>query len=786
MQYSASGCCLLFVANPIDIMKRIQSLLFLAFLLASSIAFAQAPQITSLEDQSASVKLSASKTSGLKVGDVVTLRFKTKVVESGWHLYSSSQKNGDDGSEIAYRPTQYFPFDDKTKGIKLVGVMAENVKPKSEYDDLMEGTIRKFKESDEVTFSQKFKITEENFTLSGEFVYQICQDDGMCKFPNAIIDWSGTASPKEEEKAPPVENKVPETPVKDGSGGDTMESGNAGNENIEEGNGNEEVAVDTTQTDSVAETVEPVVEAGGSAESGTGGGASVEEAATDCSPGSLWGIFLQAFLGGFVAFLTPCVFPMVPITVNFFLKQSKTRSQGIFNAIAYGVSIVLIYVVIGILITAIFGGGALHEISTNPWLNIAFFLIFFAFALSFLGMFEIKLPSKWSTKADSQADRGGMIGIFFMALTLAIASFSCTGPIMGTILVNVQGDCLWNPIMGMLGFGLSLAIPFALFALFPSWLNSMPRSGGWMNSVKVVMGFLELALALKFLSGVDQAWHWGLLDRQVFAGIWIVIFVLLGVYLLGKLTLPHDSKIERLSVPRLLLAIVSFSVAMYILPVMWGANAPAFEGLLPPQNNETGVKLLPNQVPEIDYEMLQGSGGNANGEKPLPMLIQQYTRKYSSRFSKTDGAHHILPFYDLDDALVAAKKWKKPIFLDFTGHFCANCRKVETQVWPDNEVHRMMKKEYIVVSLYSDDRGLLDEPAKLPDGTEVTRIDQKAKGYQEQRYKTITQPYYAVLDFNEKDLLDYQMSYAEAINPDNFREYLKKGLEAFEKRHGGE
>ena len=768
-------------------MKRIHSILFLAFLLACANVFSQAPQISSLEDKSASVKLSASKTSGFQVGDVVTLRFKTKVVESGWHLYSSSQKKGDDGSEIAYRPTEFFLFDDKCKGIELKGGMSENVKPKSEYDDLMEGTIRKFKESDEVTFSQKIKITAEDFVLSGEFVYQICQDDGMCKFPNAVVDWSGKASPKPVVEEKPVENTVEEKP-ENGVGGSNDTNGSGGDTEGNEGVDTAAVASDTSgTTDSVQQAATPVVEPNGqgSAEAGSGG-ASVQEEPADCSPGSLWGIFIQAFLGGFVAFLTPCVFPMVPITVNFFLKQSKTRSQGIFNALVYGISIVLIYVVIGILITAIFGGGALHQISTNPWLNIAFFLIFFAFALSFLGMFEIKLPSKWSTKTDSQADRGGMIGIFFMALTLAIASFSCTGPIMGTILANVQGTCIWNPIMGMLGFGLALAIPFALFALFPSWLNSMPRSGGWMNSVKVVMGFLELALALKFLSGVDQAWHWGLLDRQVFAGIWIVIFVLLGVYLLGKITLPHDSKIERLSVPRLLLAIVSFSVAMYILPVMWGANAPAFEGLLPPQNNETGVKLLPNQVPEIDYGMLQGSGGNANGEKPLPMLIQQRKRKYSARFSKTDGAHHILPFYDLDDALAAAKEWKKPIFLDFTGHFCANCRKVETQVWPDNEVHRMMKHEYIVVSLYSDDRGALDEPAKLPDGTIVNRIDQKAKGYQEQRYHTITQPYYAVLDFNEKDLLDYQMSYSDAINPENFREYLRKGLEEFEKRHGGE
>ncbi len=443
-------------------------------------------------------------------------------------------------------------------------------------------------------------------------------------------------------------------------------------------------------------------------------------------------LFILAFLFGFTALLTPCVFPMIPLTVSFFTKQSKTRSAGIRNAIIFGVSIVVIYVLLGTVVTAIFGAGALNALSTNVWFNLAFFVLLVVFAISFLGAFEITLPSSWGNKADEKANKGGLAGIFFMALALAIVSFSCTGPIVGTILVQAaSGGNQLGPVVGMLGFSLAIALPFTLFAAFPGWMNSLPKSGGWLNTVKVVLGFLELAFAFKFLSNADLVLQLHLFEREVFLAIWIAIFGALSVYLFGKLQLPHDSDVKHISVGRLLLALLSLSFTIYMIPGLWGAPLKLISAFPPPQHYS-----------ESPYGVGNAQGGGISSSEVIPAGAHLM------------APHNIIAFNDYDLGLAYAKSVGKPVMLDFTGHACVNCRKMEQNVWVDDRVLSVLKNDLVLISLYVDDKRDLPNPlpSKLREGKQLRTIGQKWAEFQAVRFKANSQPFYVLLDSDGKQL----------------------------------
>ena len=470
-------------------------------------------------------------------------------------------------------------------------------------------------------------------------------------------------------------------------------------------------------------------------------------------------LFILSFLGGLAALLTPCVFPMIPMTVSFFTKQSKTKAAGIRNALIYGVSIVIIYVVIGLIVSAVFGPAALNALSTNEWFNLAFFLLLLFFAASFLGAFELTLPSSWGTKVDAQADRGGFVGIFFMALALAIVSFSCTGPFVGSALVAAAttGERI-APIVSMLGFSSAIALPFAFFAAFPGWLNSLPKSGGWLNTVKVVLGFLELALAFKFLSNADLVLQLHLLEREVFIAIWIAIFGTLAFYLFGKIQLPHDSPLSHISVGRLSLGLLVLSFTVYLIPGLWGAPLNLISAFPPPQHY--------SESPYGVGFSKQVSGGLVNSDIP-------------------EGAHLMAPydivaFHDYDTGLAYAKKVGKPVLIDFTGHACVNCRKMEQNVWVQPEVLKILKEEVVLISLYVDDKRLLpaDEvvDSKLSPGKKLKYIGQKWSELQTIKYKANTQPLYVLMGHDEENLTP-PIAYTPDV--DVYHNWLLKGLESF-------
>lgn len=464
-------------------------------------------------------------------------------------------------------------------------------------------------------------------------------------------------------------------------------------------------------------------------------------------------LFLLSFLAGLSALITPCVFPMIPMTVSFFTKQSKNRAVGIKNAIIYGVSIVVIYVLLGTFVVGVFGADSLNKLATSVSFNVVFFAILVFFALSFLGAYELVLPSSWGTKLDEKADRGGLIGIFFMALALAVVSFSCTGPIVGTALVESAAHGGIAPVISMLGFSLAIALPFTLFAIFPGWMNSLPKSGGWLNTVKVVLGFLELALAFKFLSNADLVLqsHW--LEREVFIAIWIVIFLLLGIYLLGKIRLPHDYQaVEQLSITRLSLAMVSFVFVVYMVPGLFGAP----------------VKLIGAFVPPLEYSESPRGLGSATTAKEHTNL--------------PEGAHvlepyNILAFKDYEKGLAYAKKVNKSILLDFTGYACVNCRKMEQNVWTDAQVLKLLQNDVVLISLHVDDRQKfeVEEVSKLT-GKPYKYKGQKWSELQEAKYKTNAQPFYVVIDIDGNDL-NTPIGYTPNVK--EYLSWLQEGIDEF-------
>jgi thiol:disulfide interchange protein DsbD len=504
--------------------------------------------------------------------------------------------------------------------------------------------------------------------------------------------------------------------------------------------------------------VDPTVNvAGSTAQVQKNNAAPDKQSPANDSSSSILSIFLAGFLGGLAAFFLPCIYPMVPLTVSFFTKQSKTRKQGIRAAIIYGCSIIVIYVGLGLLITAIFGASALNEASSSAAFNLLFFTILVVFALSFLGAFEITLPSRFVNSIDQQSGKGGWIGLFFMAFALALVSFSCTGPLIGTLLVEaVSKGSYLGPATGMFGFSLALALPFTLFAIFPSWLKSLPKSGGWLNSVKVTLGLLELALAFKYLTNVDLAYHWGLLSRDLFLVIWIIIFGVLAFYLLGKIRLSHDSEVKTLSIPRLLLSMLALAFTVYLIPGLFGAPLKGISGWLPPQ--QTQEFTLSAAAPE------KSTGSTAH--------------KYAGLFHAPEN---IDAFYDYDEGMAYAKKMHKPVLLDFTGWSCTNCRKMEAAVWSDPEVLKRLKEDYVLISLYVDDRTSLSNTEKYVSkvsSKSINTIGQKWSDLQQERFNTNAQPFYVLLDPDGKPTAE-----PRAFNLDikAYLDFLDLGISAVRK-----
>lgn len=473
---------------------------------------------------------------------------------------------------------------------------------------------------------------------------------------------------------------------------------------------------------------------------------------------SLWAIFIAGLLGGFAAILMPCIFPMLPLTVSYFTKSGERKDNGLNKALIYGLSIIVIYVVLGLLVTVVFGADALNSLSTNGVFNFFFFLLLVVFAASFLGAFEITLPSSWVNKMDANSDKGGLAGLFFMAATLALVSFSCTGPIIGTLLVQAATTgALLGPAIGMFGFALALAIPFVLFAMFPGLMQSLPRSGGWLNSVKVVLGFLELAFSFKFLSNVDLAYHWHWFDREIFLVLWIVIFALMGIYLLGKLTFSHDSPLPYISVPRLFLSIIVLSFTVYMIPGLWGAPLKSISAFLPPQSTQ-----------DFDLYTVGITGNITNNTNVVP-------HKYANLFDKPKGFN---PYFDYDEGVAYAKSVHKPVMIDFTGHACVNCRKMEANVWTDKEVYQRINQDYVLIQLYVDDKTDLEtnEQITTHGGKFIKTIGNKWSDLEATKFQANSQPFYVLLD-NNGDLLvppggaDY--------DPASYLKFLDSGLKLY-------
>ncbi|MFI5138868.1 MAG: protein-disulfide reductase DsbD family protein [Sphingobacteriales bacterium] len=491
-------------------------------------------------------------------------------------------------------------------------------------------------------------------------------------------------------------------------------------------------------------------------------------------PKSLWAIFIAGLLGGFTAVILPCIYPLLPLTVSFFTKKSGSRAKGILQSVIYGLSIIVIYVFLGMLISILFGSDALNALATNGVFNIFFFLLLVVFGISFLGAFEITLPSSLANKLDANADKGGLTGIFFMASTLVVVSFSCTGPIIGTLLVDAasKGDRL-GPAVGMFGFSLALALPFTIFALFPSMLKSLPKSGGWLNSVKVVLGFLELAFALKFLSNVDLAYHWNWFDREIFLSLWIAIGLLMGLYLIGKIRFSHDSDVSYLSIPRTFLSIIVFAFVIYMIPGLWGAPLKSISAFLPP-------------IATQDFDLSPVPGGTGLADvKQSSIKVKKYDDGNYDRI-KTRGLD---AWYDYDQALQVSKELHKPVFIDFTGFNCVNCRKMEANVWSDKRVFAHLRNDFILLQLVVDDKKDLDPKEQFTSdysGKRITTLGGKWSDLEASRFNSNSQPFYVMLDSDGNMLTDKSGNVIPPspadYNADSYLKFLDTGITAYKNK----
>lgn len=626
----------------------------------------------------------------------------TAVITPGYHMYDMANPAG--GSN----PLEFF-FD--VKGCKTDGKPKANKAYTKEYDDVFE--VDQYFYEGTVVFTQKLKPTAPDYSVKVEIKGQACNDSGCVPL---------FASQTLKGKAPGV--KADES-------------------------ANEEEKVDalTQMTDSLQEAegfMTPAANQSNVSATNDSWWENVEAElrvfsdAPEQQSRSLWYIFIAGFIGGLIALVTPCVWPMIPMTVSFFLKQNKSRSKSVATAAIYGASIIVIYVALGLIVTAVFGASALNELATSAIFNIIFFLLLVVFAISFMGGFELTLPSSWTNKMDSKVDTTtGLISVFFMAFTLVLVSFSCTGPIIGTLLVEAAATSNFiSPAVGMFGFALALALPFTLFAMFPTMLKSMPKSGGWMNTVKVVLGFLELALSLKFLSVADLAYGWRILDREVFVALWIVIFALLGVYLLGKLTFPHDDKVEKVSVTRFMLSCISFAFAIYMLPGLWGAPLKSISAFSPPISTQ-------------DFSLYQGDV-----------------------HAQVD---------DFEEGMRLGQELGKPVLIDFSGHGCVNCRKMEAAVWTDTEVKASIDNDFVLVTLMVDEKKPLPQPITIVEnGTERTlrTVGDKWSYLQRSKFGANAQPYHVIVDNNGKPLAP-AFVYKEDIPA--YKSFLNQGKENYKK-----
>ena len=494
-------------------------------------------------------------------------------------------------------------------------------------------------------------------------------------------------------------------------------------------------------------------------------------------PKTLWEIFIAGFIGGFLAVIMPCIYPLLPLTVSFFTKKAGNRAKGIRDSLIYGLSIIVIYVVLGVLISAIFGSAALNELATNGIFNIFFFLLLVVFGISFLGAFEITLPASLGNKLDQNSDKGGIAGIFFMAATLVVVSFSCTGPIIGTLLVDAasKGDRL-APAVGMFGFSLALALPFTIFALFPSALKSLPKSGGWLNTVKVVLGFLEIGFALKFLSNVDLAYHWNWFDREIFLSLWIALGLLLGLYLLGKIKFSHDSDSDHVSVPKFFMSVIVFAFVVYMIPGLWGAPLKSISAFLPPMATQ-------------DFDLSPIPGGNSSAATPVKKstLIKKYEANYTRIATRGLDA-----WYDYDQALQVSKEQHKPIMIDFTGFNCVNCRKMEADVWTDPRVFNHLKNDYILLQLVVDDKAALEAAdyfTSTYSGKKITTLGGKWSDLEASRFNANSQPFYVLLDSDGNMMADKNGKTLEPspanYDVDSYLKFLENGITAYKSAQEG-
>ena len=632
----------------------------------------------------------------------------TAAIDKGWHVYSTDLSDGG--------PISATFNVEKISGAEVVGKLKPVGKEISTFDKLFEMKVRYFENT--AQFVQKLKLTGGAYQLEGYLEYGACNDENCLPPTQVPFKFSGKAEgAAKEAAAAAAETKAEEQPAKQ-----EAVSGTAPVAAIGGADGPTEIKV----ADKV-DLWKPVI-----SELNSLGETTSQE---DMS----WiYIFITGFAGGLLALFTPCVWPIIPMTVSFFLKRSKDKKKGIRDAWTYGASIVVIYVTLGLAITLIFGASALNALSTNAVFNILFCLMLVVFAASFFGAFEITLPSKWSTAVDSKAEAtSGLLSIFLMAFTLSLVSFSCTGPIIGFLLVQVSTTgSVVAPAIGMLGFAIALALPFTLFALFPSWLKSMPKSGGWMNIIKVTLGFLELAFALKFLSVADLAYGWRILDRETFLALWIVLFALLGFYLLGKIKFPHDDDDSKVSVPRFFMALASLAFAVYMVPGLWGAPLKAVSAFAPPMQTQ-------------DFNL--------------------YNNEVHAKFD------------DYDLGMEYARQHGKPVMLDFTGYGCVNCRKMELAVWTNPKVSDIINNDYVLITLYVDNKTPLPSPVKIVEnGTERTlrTVGDKWSYLQRVKFGANAQPFYVLID-NEGKPLNKSYSYDEDIP--KYIEFLQTGLENYKK-----
>ena len=638
----------------------------------------------------------------------------TATIKPNWHLYATDLPAGG--------PTPTHLLVDKISGAELVGKLTSDTKPIEKYDPNFEMNLRFF--SGKVTFRQKIRITDPTkFAFEGAIRHMAC-DDERCLSPS---NWDFSVQTKDLGKlagaAPTAtaESQAPQAPTPI-MGEPSADSTTSAPDTLS--------AKQETAQGVVSDLWAPVIP-----ELKAYGDKALNQA-----EGSLWMLLVGGFLGGLVALVTPCVWPMIPMTVSFFLKRSKDRKKGIRDAVLYGISIIVIYVALGLAVSGAFGASALNDLATNAYFNIAFFLLLVFFAVSFFGAFELVLPASWTSKMDQKADSAsGLVSIFFMAFTLSLVSFSCTGPIIGTLLVQAATSStgILAPAVGMLGFALALALPFTLFAIFPNLLQSMPKSGGWLNSVKVVLAFIELALALKFLSVADLAYGWHILDREVFLSLWIVIFTLLGLYLIGKIRFPHDTPQEKTPIPALFLAIVSFAFALYMVPGLVGAPLRAISAFSPPLSTQD---------------------------------LNLYKGEVHAQFS------------DYETGMAYAKQVGKPVMIDFSGYGCVNCRKMEASVWTDANVKATLDNDYVLITLMVDEKTALPEPIEVEEAgkkIKLRTVGDKWSYLQRMKFGANAQPFYVLLDNEGKPLAS---SYAYNEDVPAYMEFLKAGLAEYSAR----